>query len=397
MNNLDFLLSLETQGIKLGLKRTTALLLKCNNPEKDLKSIQIIGTNGKGTTAASISSILQEAGYRIGLYTSPHLVSFNERIKINNKCIPNNYVNQFIERYKQDIINNSSTFFETMTVLALDYFKYNNVDMAILETGLGGEYDSVTACNPCLQVFTNISKDHMHILGNNIEDIATTKAKAIQDGIPCISFPQKIEVQLILDNIARQRHTSIDYNLGTFSNNYISPLLGNHQKTNILLAIKASKILDPSINEKKVIRGIKNISWPGRMQVIQKKPLIIFDVAHNEDGLLALCSTIKSFSHKGKKILILSLQNSKNIDKALPYLSQLFDDIICTQLNDRMYSNNDLINLFSNYKSIKSVDSSLGINKIINETHLDDLIAIVGSHHWGEDIEKIFKISLVST
>ncbi|MAQ43519.1 MAG: hypothetical protein CMG25_03435 [Candidatus Marinimicrobia bacterium] len=396
MNNLDFLLSLETQGIKLGLQRTTALLLKCNNPEKDLKSIQIIGTNGKGTTAASISSILQEAGYKIGLYTSPHLVSFNERIKINNKCIPNNYVQKFIERYKQDIINNSSTFFETMTALALDYFKYNNVDMAILETGLGGEYDSVTACNPYLQVFTSISKDHMHILGKNIEDIATTKAKAIKDGIPCISFPQKREVQLILDNIAQQRHTSIDYNLGTFSNNYISPLVGNHQKTNILLAIKASKIVHPSINEKEIMKGIKNISWPGRMQVIQKKPLTIFDVAHNEDGLLGLCSTIKDFSHKGKKILILSLQNSKHIDKALPYLSQLFDDIICTQLNDRMYSNNDLINLFSNYKSIKSVNSSLEVNKIINEAHLDDLIAIVGSHYWGTEIEKIFKISLVS-
>ena len=165
LNGHNFLLSLETQGIKLGLNRTKKLLLACKNPEKNIKSIQIIGTNGKGSTAASISSILHTAGLDVGLYTSPHLVLLNERIQVNNQCISNKYINQFINKYREDILNLSSTFFETMTVLALDFFQYHKVDVAILETGLGGKYDSVTACNPSLQLFTSISKDHMHILG----------------------------------------------------------------------------------------------------------------------------------------------------------------------------------------------------------------------------------------
>ena len=400
-NNLDghdFLLSLETRGIKLGLTRTKKLLSACNNPENSFKSIQIIGTNGKGTTAASISSILSQAGLNVGLYTSPHLVSLNERIQINNKCISNRYINEFIEKYKKEIIDHSATFFETLTVLALDFFKKNNVDIAILETGLGGEYDSVTASKPSLQIFTSISKDHMHILGTDIQDIAITKARAIQNHIPCISLSQEPVVQKILDDIAKQKETFIDYNLGELADDYVLPLMGEHQKQNILLAIKASQRIYPSINEDIIRRGIKNISWPGRMQIINKHPLIIFDVAHNEQGLLAFCNTITALSIKGKKTLVISLQKTKAIDGVTSKLISLFDSIICTQLNDRMYNEIELMDIFTSCKNLESTQNpSKVIDDIMSHASDEDLIAIIGSHYWGEEIEKIFKISLVST
>ena len=399
-NNLsghNFLLSLETQGIKLGLSRTIKLLVACNNPEDDIKSVQIIGTNGKGSTASSISSILQSAGLNVGLYTSPHLVSLNERIQINNQCISDAYIDQFIKRYKQVIRDNSSTFFETMTVLALYFFKENNVDVAILETGLGGQYDSVTACKPSLQIFTSIAKDHMHILGDDIKKIATTKAHAIQTGIPCISVTQDKAVKDILDKIAKERSTSIDYNIGKFHKDYISPLLGTHQKENLLLAIKTSQCIHP-IDKATTIKGLQNISWPGRIQIINKDPLIIFDVAHNEQGIFAFCNTINQLSVQGKKTLIISLQKTKDIRNTTPELIALFDKIICTQLNDRMYSSTDLMNMFSSCLDLDStINPSKTIENIISHASNKDFIAIIGSHYWGEEIERIFKISLVKT
>ena len=154
----------------------------------------------KATKGNSISSILQSAGLNVGLYTSPHLVLLNERIQINNRCISNRYINQFIKNHKKDILDNSATFFETITVLALHFFKNNNVDVAVLETGLGGKYDSVTACKPSLQIFTSISKDHMHILGNDIKKIATTQSTLIDYAV----F-EKLNLLVLVEKTGRLR------------------------------------------------------------------------------------------------------------------------------------------------------------------------------------------------
>ena len=322
----NFLLSRETQGIKLGLSRTKKLLSYCQNPEQKLKSIQIIGTNGKGSTAAFLSNILMCHGLKIGLYTSPHLVRLNERIQINRRCISNDYINEFISLYKNKIINLSCTFFETMTVLAICYFKDNNIDIAILETGLGGRYDSVTACSPSLQLFTSISKDHTHILGNDIIKITTEKAHAIQKRIPCISVPQSNKIKKVLDNFARSQSTKINYTLGKYKKNYKSPLIGQHQKENILLAIKASKQLY-EISNNTINKGITSTYWPGRIQVIQKHPHIIFDVSHNEHSIAKFCKTIKEYKFKGKKTLIISLQKTKVIKESSIELMFFFDHI----------------------------------------------------------------------
>jgi len=388
---IKFLLSLETQGIKMGLNRTKQLLTVCNNPEKNLKSVQIIGTNGKGSTAASLSSILEQKKLKIGLYTSPHLVTLNERIQINRENISNQYINRFISQYHQDILALSCTFFEVMTVVALQYFNDNNVDIALLETGLGGQFDSVTACKPSLQLFTSISKDHMHILGNSLEEIATEKALAIQPGVPCISVDQKPSVKKILDHFASINNTCINYNSSYKNLNDIT-LLGDHQKHNVGLAISAANNLI-DINQKHILAGIKNIYWPGRNQIIHENPTVIFDVAHNEESLIKFLNTIKSIQIKGQKVLLISIQKSKKINKIINKMTTYFDYIVCTQLNDRMYNAEELLYMFSNGNSnVKSSDEpSQIINKLMKTLDEDDILAIIGSHYWGPHIEKSFK------
>jgi len=308
-SGINFLLSLETRGIKLGLKRTRELLKCCDNPQNNLKSIQIIGTNGKGSTAATLSSILLESGMNVGMYTSPHLVHLSERIQINGLQISNDDINSFINNFKTDIENLECTFFETMTALAMFHFYNKNIDIAVLETGLGGKYDSVTACNPILQLFTKISMDHQHILGDTIQEIADDKSHAIQYQIPCISVNQDSSVNKILTLKAQEQDTSIEYISNTYSNDYHSPLLGEHQKLNILLAVHAAKKIK-NIQETDIINGIKNTSWPGRLEVIQKDPIVIFDVCHNDDSVVEFCNTIKGLKQKRKKIVLIAIQHT---------------------------------------------------------------------------------------
>ena len=393
---IKFLLSLETQGIKMGLDRTKKLLSACNHPEKNLKSVQIIGTNGKGSTAASLSSILEQKKLRIGLYTSPHLVTLNERIQINREKISNQYIDSFILQYRKDIIDLSCTFFEVMTVIALQYFNDNHIDIALLETGLGGQFDSVTACNPSLQLFTSISKDHMHILGNSLKDIATEKALAIQPNVPCISVDQKPSVKKILDHFACINNTYINYNSNYDDLNNI-PLLGNHQKHNINLAISAAKHLI-DINKQNILDGIKYIYWPGRNQIIHSKPMVIFDVAHNEESLIEFLNTIKSIQIKGQKVLLISIQKSKKIGTIINNMTRYFDHIICTQLNGRMYKAEELLYMFNDGNSyIESSDKpSETIIQIMKTLEEEDILAIIGSHYWGPYIEKSFKNSFGS-
>ena len=395
-NGSSFLLSLETQGIKLGLTRTKKLLSICNNPENDLHSVQIIGTNGKGSTASSLSSILEQKKLKVGLYTSPHLVTLNERIQINRQHIPNQYINNFIKTYNQDITNLSCTFFEVMTVMSIKYFIDNRVDIAILETGLGGQFDSVTACKPSLQLFTSISYDHMHILGNTLEQITTEKAKAIQPYTPCISVNHSNPIKKILNSFAKQNRTSILYNTDTIDSLPPTTLLGEHQKENINLAIKAAQHLI-DINMHNIISGIKNIYWPGRNQIISNNPTIIFDVAHNESSLIEFIHSMKLLNIKGNKTLLISIQKTKKINQAIPYLENYFDEIICTRLNNRMYNSKNLCTIFSNNThTIAENNPSDTIQKTIKILHKDDLLAIVGSHYWGPIIQKSFKNSFVS-
>jgi len=389
-NGKEFLLSLETKGIKLGLQRTQQILTRCGNPESNLKSVQIIGTNGKGSTAATLSSILVASGFKVGLYTSPHLQDLSERIQVNNKPIENQFINLFVNQFKIDIQNLGCTFFETLTAMAAYYFKIQDVDIAIFETGLGGQFDSVTACNASLQLFTKISLDHAHILGNSIADIAFEKACAIHRNSTCFSVRQDNDVIKILKDRSKEKKANLSFDLFQYNSDIKLSLFGNHQIENAMLAITAAKHID-EILDSNIIEGVKNVLWPGRVELLKQNPTIYFDVSHNEDSIIAFCEAIESLGHKGKKTLVISIQKTKIIKNSIPILEKLFSSIIITQINDRMYHPEELSSMFSDQVYINIVkDPKNALVQTMKNINQDELLAIIGSHYWGDYVYKNF-------
>jgi len=390
-NFLSYLLSLETKGIKLGLERTFNILNACGNPQKNIKIIQVVGTNGKGSTSAIMASIFKEANYKVGLYTSPHLNKINERIRINGVAISDNSIIDFINLYKKHIKMLNISFFEAMTALALWYFNKNNVDIAVLETGLGGRLDSVSACIPELLVFTPISLDHQHILGNSIKEITNEKAGAIKKNIHCISSPQLEVVKNTLNFHASQLNTSIEY-VNT-SIDYSINLNGKHQIMNAGLAIQSVKhLIKFNITDLHITQGLSSVKWPGRIQKINNKPLIFFDVAHNESSFLYLCDFVKNLNIKSKKVLILALQEHKHLYSALKPILNTFDSIIITQTNTRNFLAITKLNqLFNSQKTQLIINPEEAIKFYKNDSR--NCVIIAGSHYLGPIISKIFKIS----
>ena len=282
---LDKLFSLQRLGIKVGLDHTIQLLNRCGNPHNKLKTIHIAGTNGKGSTAAILQSILRTAGLKVGLYTSPHLVSFNERIRVNGSPISNDFIIDFMKKFNDDINEIESTFFETTTVLSLCYFYFKKVDVAIIETGLGGRLDSTNVLNPNLSIITSIDIDHQNILGNTIEEIANEKAGIIKKNTPLITFKQPKKILDILRNRAKTLNAKIEIVVDpqkivvdNFSTKFVInnktfsiPLIGEHQAYNAALAIRSSNIFMGPLSYQMIKDGVKNTVWPGRFQLLNNK------------------------------------------------------------------------------------------------------------------------------
>jgi len=385
---LSYLFSLETKGIKLGLERTKKLFNTCGNPQKLFKSIQVIGTNGKGSTSAMIANIFKASGYKVGLYTSPHLNIINERIRINGQAIKDQEIVNFIKSYKTNINHLNASFFEVMTALAVWYFQKEKVDIAILETGLGGRLDSVTACESEMLVCTSISKDHQHILGNSIIEIAHEKACALQANMLCISINHPSEIKKIFNNRAKLVESTIQY-IDNIENNFYCKLNGKHQMENASLAIHAAQNFQ--ISNKNIEIGLSSTYWPGRIEKIYDNPTVYFDVAHNEASFISLCNFTNKL--KGSKTLILALQKNKNITKAIQFIEQTFDKILLTQTNVRNYMPADsLALLFTKHKTQVINQPEQSIQLSLEDTSNANII-IAGSHYLGPVISKQFKIS----
>ena len=388
---LQYLFSLETKGIKLGLERTEQLFSACHNPQKGFFSVQVIGTNGKGSTSAMIANICKTAGYKVGLYTSPHLNKINERIRINGIAIKDNDIIKFINEYKDDIEQLNVSFFEVMTAIAVWYFNKNNVDIAILETGLGGRLDSVTACESSLLVCTSISKDHQHILGDTIEKIAYEKICALKNNMLCISANHSQSIKTIFYDYAQSINSTIQYVATNHNNQYIQ-LNGNHQLENEALAIQSVQSLSAfNISNENIQLGLSSVNWPARIQKIHNKPNVYYDVAHNESSFASLCDYVNNL--KGERILILALQKNKILGKAISMIENSFDHIIATQSNIRNYTPaSELSQLFSNHKIDIISDLTKAI-QLYKRYSKDTTIIIAGSHYLGPSISKEFKIS----
>jgi len=306
---------------KSNLNNIISICNHLNNPHNNFKSIHVGGTNGKGSCSHMLSSILQEAGLKVGLYTSPHLLDFRERVKINGEMISKGSVSKFmIENF--DFFESSNVSFFEMTVgLAFNYFNQNNVDIAIIEVGMGGRLDSTNIINPILSLITNISIDHTKFLGSNVFDIAKEKAGIIKKNIPVIIGETQPEIKQIFIDIADSKNSDIVFADEFNYNNFYCDLNGNYQSKNIKAVLKSIEILKErslKINNNHIETGLKNVlkntGLMGRWQILNKNPMIICDTAHNEAALREVISQIKSLDYLNLH-LIIGFTNDKNLNK----------------------------------------------------------------------------------
>nr|WP_321244359.1 folylpolyglutamate synthase/dihydrofolate synthase family protein [uncultured Psychroserpens sp.] len=312
-------------AFKKDLSNTIHLATHIKNPELKFKSIHVAGTNGKGSTSHMIASILQEAGYKVGLYTSPHLKDFRERIKINGKEISKQFVIGFIKRNKLFFEQQQLSFFEMTVGMAFDYFAKQKVDIAVIEVGLGGRLDSTNIITPEISVITNIGMDHTQFLGTTYEAIATEKAGIIKPNTPVIIGETQKETKDVFIGVAKVNTAKI-YFADDITSDYKSDLKGNYQKHNIKTATRALHVLNEAsfnISEENIRIGlqnvIKNTGLKGRWQELQLAPKVICDTAHNKEGLTYIVKQIGQEHYKTLH-MVFGVVSDKDLDSILPLL-----------------------------------------------------------------------------
>ena len=332
-NKLPMYQNIGESAYKKDLSNIILICEHLNNPQNNFKSIHIAGTNGKGSCSHMLSSIFQEAGYNVGLYTSPHLVDFRERIKINGEMISKNSVSKFMHKNLDFFESNNLSFFEMTVGLAFDYFSKNKVDIAIIEVGMGGRLDSTNIINPILSVITNISLDHTRFLGSNIIDIAKEKAGIIKDNTPVVIGETQEEISTIFTDIAKSKNSQIIFADQFIYDNYDCDLKGEYQQKNIKTVLKSTEILNRvyfKINHSHIESGLnnvrKNTELSGRWQIIQYDPTIICDTAHNTAALKEVIFQLLKLEHS-KIHFIIGFSDDKdlrNISKIFPKESKYY-------------------------------------------------------------------------
>lgn len=351
---LDTMYALGRFGIVLGLSTMQEILSKLGNPHKDLACIHVAGTNGKGSVASTLAHILQQSGYRTGLYTSPHLVSFNERIMVDNEQVSNDEV---VEAYHAVAAANtgerSATFFELSTAMAFYLFKKKKVEYAVIETGMGGRLDATNIITPLLSIITNISLEHKAYLGSTLSDIAFEKAGIIKQGVPVITAADQDTVLSVFEKTASENQAPLSvyrrdfkvrrkkqegcftyYGLNETWQDMQVELKGKHQVDNGALALAACEVLKTKakrISEKTVRQGLKATRWPGRLEVVAQSPLTMVDGAHNLMSIHKLSDYLEEY-HSDKKItLVTGVLDDKAYSAMFKRLLPLCARVVLTQ------------------------------------------------------------------
>ncbi|MBI5541920.1 MAG: bifunctional folylpolyglutamate synthase/dihydrofolate synthase [Bacteroidia bacterium] len=338
------------KAYKADLNNTLALDKHLKNPHKSFKAIHIAGTNGKGSVSHMLASVLQDSGYRTGLFTSPHIKDFRERIKVNGLMISEDEVAEFVTKNKSFIEKIQPSFFELTTLMAFDHFRAHEVEYALIETGLGGRLDSTNIIKPILSVITNISWDHADLLGDSLAKIAAEKAGIIKQNIPVIIGEFQNEINLVFEDRADELNAELTYadsiyivndsiqtvddlqmfriekSKKPFLEGLKTPLLGNYQKKNVSTVLAAIEKLNEKglqITDSNIYRGIKNVinttGLKGRWQVLSQKPMIICDIGHNEGGIKLIVSQLQKIK-KDKLHIVFGLVADKEVSKILELL-----------------------------------------------------------------------------
>jgi len=319
-------------AFKKDLTNSIALAKELGFPERKFKSIHVGGTNGKGSTSHMLASILQEAGYKVGLYTSPHLKNFTERIRVNGNEIPAEKVVSFITAHKDFLEKNQLSFFEMTVGLAFDYFASERVDVAVVEVGLGGRLDSTNIITPELSVITNIGLDHTDILGDTLPEIAFEKAGIIKNNISVVIGERQAAVQKVFARKAQETFSELFYASDVIGH-YKTDLLGDYQQKNAkTAAIAAEKLHRFKISEKHIKKGllnvVKNTNLKGRWQVLQNSPKVICDTAHNKEGLEIVLNQLKKEVFE-KLHIVLGVVSDKKLEHILPLFPENANYYFC--------------------------------------------------------------------
>lgn len=356
-NTIQYLYSLQKHGIKLGLSNTNKLMSVLGGPHKSFRCVHIAGTNGKGSTASCIASILKASGFKTGLFTSPHLVSFTERIRINGRQITELEVIELASSLRSDIKDTdlNPTFFEFVTAMAFNYFAANHVDWAVIETGMGGRLDATNVVQPEVTVITNISLDHCEFLGSTLSDIAFEKAGIIKPGVPLITASHDTAVIKQLSDIAAGLNSAvhiygrdftgilkqmdcnqitIDYSGYANYSNVSIPLTGRYQLYNACTAIRTCEILRAKgvpLPDASIMKGLKDVRLEGRLERISDSPPIFLDGAHNPEAARSLAASVRDIFPDKKVILVIGVMSDKDIKETMAPLMEIAETVILTK------------------------------------------------------------------
>jgi dihydrofolate synthase/folylpolyglutamate synthase len=405
--SLDYLYGLEKFGMIFNLTQVERILNAIGDPHKEIQTLHIGGTNGKGSTAAMMSSILQKEGYRVGLYTSPHLIRFTERIKVNGKEIEEEEVAALAGWMRKEIeasgILPPFTFFDFTTAMALHYFKQKLVDLAILEVGLGGRLDSTNVVDPLIAIITNIAKDHEEYLGKSILKIAQEKAGIIKKGRPLITAATQPPVLRLFSKVCQGKESPyfrvgkefryVRAEDGEFDYEGLNRKLwgihlnlkGFHQVINATTALGAMEVLEDlgyRVSTHAMIDGLKEVDWPGRLEIVSSSPRVILDGAHNPSGVLVLKESLEKEFQYQNLILLIGIMKDKDIPSMLHLLAPLAHHIILTKPHTDRAAPPSLLKkaLGQNGKKAEiSEDLREAIERGLSLTQKDDLLCITGS------------------
>ncbi|MDB4534609.1 bifunctional folylpolyglutamate synthase/dihydrofolate synthase [Vicingaceae bacterium] len=372
---------------KVDLSNTHRLMQFLDNPEKKFKSVHVAGTNGKGSTSHMLASVLQEAGYKVGLYTSPHLKDFRERVRINGEMISENEVISFVEKYKTQFESINLSFFEWTVGLAFDYFVNQEVDIAIVETGLGGRLDSTNVVLPEVGVITNIGIDHTQFLGDTLEKIAVEKAGIIKHNIPIVIGESQKETKNLFIEKANDFNAPITFADANYSELFETDLKGIYQLKNVKTSITAIKVLKDKgwkISDDNIKIGllsvVKNTNLIGRWQQLGLEPLIVCDTGHNEQGIQQIVKQLDELKFE-KLHIVFGAVNDKSIDKVLDLLPKNAMYYFCQADIPRALDVAELFDLAS-LKGLRGLNCNSVIeafNKAKEHAQKDDVIFVGGS------------------
>ncbi len=394
---LEYLYGLQGRGMKFGLLNIKTLLKSVGNPERQFPSIHIAGTNGKGSTASFLASIFMEAGYKTALYTSPHLIRFTERIRINGKEISEKKLVEYTEPLIPVIEKTNATFFEATTCIAFQYFADQKVDIAIVEAGLGGRLDSTNVLRPLVSVITNVSFDHTEYLGNTLTKIAREKGGIVKRNIPCVTSSTDKNVLATLKTITNRKSSRLIVAGKTMLLQGVKPgLAGAHQLTNAACAVATIETLlknkmnaqtFPGLTRKAVRNGLervrKNTGLHGRLEVFGRKKRYILDVAHNPSGLETLMNSVPS-QFKKNLIVVFGVMKDKDYVSMSKILAANAKSVITVQPKTKRAMPSAQLSMFMRSTGILAVSGGGVESGILLASRLageSGKVLITGSHY----------------